>query len=128
MRRFRYFFDPLFLLGCVAYSANRWLVKPHVHSGFFHSQFNDLWLIPCAMPPVLWLHRQLGLRSNDNPPQIREIIPHLIFWSALFEWIGPKFVTHSVGDPIDVLVYFIGAVFAALWWNRERWFPNFSRS
>jgi hypothetical protein len=118
MHRFHYLRDRLFLLGCAAYAINRWLVKPHVHSGFFHSYFNDCWLIPCALPPVLWLHRRLGLRSHDAPPQLTEIISHLIFWSLLFEWIGPKFVPHAVGDPLDALAYAVGAVVAGLWWRR----------
>jgi hypothetical protein len=126
MRRFLYLRDPLFLTGCAAYAVNRWLVKPHVHTGLFHSHFNDLWLIPCALPPILWLHRRLDLRSHDNEPQISEIIPHLIFWSALFEWIGPKFVPHTTGDPLDMLAYAVGALLAGLWWHRERWLAVFS--
>src|SRR5580765_5742669 len=112
MRRFLYLRDPLFLTGCAAYFINRWVVKPHVHTGLFHSHFNDLWLIPCALPPILWLHRGLGLRPHANAPQISEIIPHLIFWSALFEWIGPKFVPHTTGDPLDIPAYAVGALLA----------------
>ncbi len=121
MRRFLYLRDPLFLTGCIAYVINRWLVKPHVHTGFFHSYFNDLWLIPCALPPILWLHRRLGLRPHDTAPQISEIISHLIFWSLLFEWIGPKFVPHTIGDPLDVVAYTAGAAVAGLWWQRNFW-------
>jgi len=123
MGRFAYWRDPLFLVGCVAYGVNRWLVKPHVHSGVFHSHFNDFWLIPCALPIILWVHRRLGLRAHDRPPQITEILLHLIFWSALFEWIGPKLVAHTTGDPLDVLAYATGALLAGIWWQRERWWP-----
>ena len=128
MRRFYYLRDPLFLAGCGVYVVNRWLVKPCVHTGFFHSYFNDIWLIPCALPLILWLHRKLGLRTHDRSPQFSEILPHLLFWSALFEWIGPQFVLHTTGDPLDVLAYVIGATFAGLWWQRERWLPVFSWS
>src|ERR1043165_1488045 len=120
MQRFRYCRDPLFFVGCVAYAINRWLLKPHTSNGFFHGYFNDLWLIPCALPPILWLHRRLGLRRNDNHPQISEISLHLIFWSVLFEYIGPKFMPHTVGDPLDVLAYTVGALVAGTWWNRQR--------
>jgi hypothetical protein len=78
-------------------------------------------LIPCALPPVLWLHRRLGLRRDDDPPGLGEITAHLIFWSILFEWIGPHLVARAVGDPLDVLAYAAGAVVGAVWWNRERW-------
>src|SRR5258707_1100345 len=121
MQRFLYLRDPLFVVGCAAYALNRWLIKPHVHAGFFHSHFNDCWLIACALPPILWLHRRLGLRSHDAAPQLSEIIPHLLFWSLLFEWIGPKFVRDTTGDPWDVLAYAVGAAVAGLWWHRHRW-------
>lgn len=124
MRPFRYLRDPLFIVGCFAYAINRWLVKPHVHTGFFHSHFNDCWLIPCALPPILWLHRKLGLRPHDAPPQVSEILFHLVFWSLLFEWIGPKFVPHTTGDPLDALAYAAGALVAGLWWHHERWLPR----
>jgi hypothetical protein len=122
MQPFLYLRDPLFLTGCAAYAVNRWLVKPHVYTGFFHSHFNDCWLIPCALPPILWLHRRLGLRFHDAPPQPSEITMHLIFWSLLFEWIGPRFVPHTTGDPLDALAYSAGALVAGLWWHRHRRF------
>ena len=121
MRRFLYWRDPLFVLACAAYAVNRWLVKPYVHAGFIHSYFNDLWLIPCALPLLLWLHRRLGLRKHDQAPAISEIALHLAFWSCLFEWIGPHFVKHTTGDPLDALAYAAGAAIAGLWWHRERW-------
>lgn len=121
MPRFRYLLDPLCLLGCAAYTLNRWVLKPHLPPGVFHSHFNDLWLIPCALPPILWLHRQLGLRQLDLAPRVSEIALHLIFWAALCEWIGPRFVAHATGDPLDVLAYALGALTSGLWWHRERW-------
>ncbi|MEO6753632.1 MAG: hypothetical protein ABIP85_17780 [Chthoniobacteraceae bacterium] len=121
MPRFRYCRDALFLFGCAAYAINRWLIKPHLTPGFMMFQFNDTWLIPCALPPVLWLHRGLGLRAHDDPPHMGEIAGHLVFWSALFEWIGPKFMPHAQGDPWDVAAYAVGAIVAGLWWNRHRW-------
>ncbi|MGC3957689.1 MAG: hypothetical protein QM813_06990 [Verrucomicrobiota bacterium] len=121
MRPFRYLRDPLFLAGCVAYAVNRWLIKPHLPTGFLHSHFNDLLLIPCALPPILWLHRKLGLRSHDEAPTFLEITTHVVFWSLLFEWLGPKFVSHTTADPLDVLAYLVGAVLAGLWWHRARW-------
>jgi hypothetical protein len=121
MRRFLYWCDPLFGLACAAYGMNRRVVKPHVHAGFFHSYFNDLWLIPCALPILLWLHRRLGLRTHDNVPELSDIFLHLVFWSLLFELIGPHFIAHTTSDPFDMLAYAAGAVVAGLWWHRERW-------
>jgi hypothetical protein len=123
MRPFRYLGDAAFQCGCFAYAINRWLIKPHFHTGFFHSHFNDLWLIPCALPPVLWLHRRLGLRPHDGPPSVPEILSHLVFWSVLFEYVGPKYMPWTTADPLDVLAYMAGALGAGLWWHRERWAP-----
>src|SRR5258705_66036 len=58
---FRYFADPLCIVCCLAYVVNRFLLKPHWHSGFFHSYFNDALLIPCALPLVLVLGPGRGL-------------------------------------------------------------------
>ena len=123
MARFRYCRDPLFLLGCAAYAVNRWGLKPHVHSDFLHGYFNDLWLMPCALPPILWLHRKLGLRAHDGVPGVGEILSHLIFWSVLFEYIGPKFMPSTTGDPWDVVAYCVGGVVAGVWWHRSRFLP-----
>jgi hypothetical protein len=109
--------DPLFLIGCGAYTLNRWALKPHFHSPFLQGHFNDLWLIPCALPLVLLLHRRWDLRS-DGPPSFLEVTAHLVFWSALFEWWGPHLWRAAVGDPWDVACYWAGGLLAWLWWNR----------
>ena len=117
MPRFRYLADPVFVVSCAAYAVNRWLLKPHVHSTFLHSHFNDLLLIPCALPPVLLAHRLLRLRLHDQPPQPTEIALHLIIWSVLFEVIGPRLVAHATGDPLDVAAYIAGGIVAGLLWR-----------
>lgn len=117
--RFRYFRDPLFLTACAAYGLNRCVIKPQMGPGFMMFHFNDLWLIPCALPPVLWLHRRLGLRADDAPPRLGEIAGHLVFWSLLFEGIIPA-LTQGMGDLRDVAVYALGAALSALWWNHKR--------
>jgi hypothetical protein len=114
---FRFCADGLFLVGCSAYALNRWVLKPRIHSRFLHGHFNDLWLIPCALPPLLWLHRKLGIRSG-LPPSALEIAGHLCLWSLLFEWIGPKFWSRATADPWDVLCYWVGGTLAWLWWHR----------
>jgi hypothetical protein len=124
MRPFLYLRDPLFLLGCAAYALNRCLLKPHFPGGFLHSYFNDLWLIPCALPPVLLIQRWLKLRSHDEPPRASEILFQLIVWSILFEAIEPHFWSRFTGDPRDVVAYAVGGLLAGLWWQRHRWLPQ----
>ncbi|HWD19381.1 MAG TPA: class I SAM-dependent methyltransferase [Verrucomicrobiae bacterium] len=124
MRRFGYLFDPLFLLCCALYAVNRWLIKPHTHIVFFHSWFSDIWLIPCALPPVLLMQRWLGLRTHDDPPTLGEITAHLIGWSILFEVIGPH-IMRTTGDVWDAVAYSVGAIIAFCWWRLVKSPANF---
>jgi hypothetical protein len=117
VKAFAYWRDRLFITCCALYVLNRWGLKPLVTSPFFHGQFNDLLLIPCALPPVLWLQRKSRLRSHDAPPTVGEIVGHLAVWSVLFEIIGPRMMTVT-GDVRDVVAYAAGALVAGLWWNR----------
>lgn len=120
MNLFRPLRDPLVLVCCTLYFVNRWLVKPHVSLDFFACWFNDALLIPCALPPLLLVHEWLGIRPHGTPPTGAEIFWHLAFWSVLFEWLGPRIVRNSTGDPLDVLAYSTGALVAYLWWRRPR--------
>jgi hypothetical protein len=120
VKRFGYLRDPIFLIGCAAYALNRFVLKPHFSSALLHNWFNDALLIPCALPPLLLMHRWLGLRKHDSPPTALEVTAHVIGWSALFEWAGPHFMRGTTGDPWDVVAYCIGALAAVLWWNRHR--------
>lgn len=123
MKPFGYWRDPACWLGCLLYALNRWLLKPRVDSGFLHSHFNDLLLIPCALPLLLFIQRKLNWRQHDAPPTAGEIFGHVLVWSVLFEWLGPHLM-RTVGDIRDVLAYCAGAALAALWWHRERWRRN----
>ena len=116
MRRFGYVFDPLFLICCGLYAANRWLIKPHCHIVFFYSWFNDILLIPCALPPLLLVHRWLRIRPAGAMPTVGEIATHWAGWSVLFEVIGPH-IMRTTGDPWDVVAYAGGALVAAGWWR-----------
>jgi hypothetical protein len=116
VKSFRYWRDPLCLSCCALYLLNRWAVKPHSHSVFLRGHFNDLLLIPCALPLLLWLQRKLGLRPHDGPPTAGEIAFHLAIWSVLFEVVGPH-VLRVTGDALDVLAYVLGSVVAGIWWH-----------
>jgi hypothetical protein len=122
VKRFRYLRDRLFLVTCTLYALNRWVVRPRVHSAFLHDHFNDLLLMPCALPPLLLLQRWLKLRLHDQPPTAGEIALYLAVWSILFEVIGPHIMPWTVGDPWDVAAYVVGGILAGLWWHRDRLF------
>ena len=114
--RFRYALDPLCLLACACYAAVRFLWKPHSESWFIRGQWTDLLLIPCALPIVLWIQRQLGLRRHDHPPCRAEIILHLLVWSIAAEWFAPLFFAVTA-DPLDLVAYATGAALSWRWWS-----------
>ncbi len=113
--------DPVCLGSWALYLLNRFLVAPRFGSEvpFLREHFNDLLFLPAALPPFLWAREKLGLRALKGAPSWREVLVLTFFASVLFEWLGPRFVGHSVGDWNDVAVYWIGALVAGAWWNRE---------
>jgi hypothetical protein len=120
---FRYLRDRLFLASSSLYALNRWVLKPHWHSAFLHNHFNDVLMLPCALPPLLWLQRKLKLRHHDRPPALDEIALYFVVWSVLFEVVGPHLYPWVTGDPLDVAAYAGGGILAALWWQRDRLLP-----
>ncbi|HEX4343858.1 MAG TPA: hypothetical protein VH255_10725, partial [Verrucomicrobiae bacterium] len=96
----------------------RWCVRPHTHNLFLRGQFDDLLLIPCALPLILQIQQWVRLRKQETVPEWGEIFFHLLVWSILFEVIGPH-IMKTTGDPLDVAAYVVGGILAGLWWQRE---------
>jgi len=118
VRVFRYQFDPLCLLACAGYTINRWLLPSAWKGPFLQGHFNDLLLIPAALPLVLRFQRATGLRTHDHPPAWSEILLHLIVWSLAAEVIAPWLFSRATADLADVAAYAAGAVGAGLLWQR----------
>ena len=121
MKPFGYLRDPLFRVACTLYAINRWGLKPRIHSRFLHDHFNDVLLMPCALPVLLGLQKWLKLRRHDQSPTPSEIALNLVVWSVLFEIIGPQIMPKAIGDPWDIVAYVAGGTLAGLWWHRH-WF------
>jgi hypothetical protein len=117
MRRFRYVLDPLCLIACGLYAVNRFWLRGHIGGPFLTGQFNDLFLIPAALPLLLWVQRKLGIRHDDRPPQWGEIAMHLVVWSVAAELVAPLLFTRATGDWRDVVAYTVGAIIAGAWWQ-----------
>ncbi|HYD85187.1 MAG TPA: hypothetical protein VEA63_14075 [Opitutus sp.] len=117
MKRFGYVFDPLCLAACALYALNRFWLHGHVGGAFFHGYFNDLLLIPAALPLALWLQRKLGLRADDARPRWREIGLHLAAWALMAEAVAPHLLAHVTGDWRDLVAYSAGALAAGCWWQ-----------
>ena len=114
-----------FFLTCVAlYALNRWAIKPALPSGeiFFTGYFNDLLLVPCALPPLLFVQRLLRLREINLPPRADEIVLHLFVWSLFFEAFAPLLFSSTRADVFDVVAYCTGALIGWLVWNRSSFF------
>lgn len=123
---FRYLQDPLCLAAWCLYGANRWLLKPLLPAGeqFFRGHFNDLLLVPCALPAVLLLHRRLGLRDHEAPPTGFEVLFHLAVWSIFFELFAPLVAGRATADARDIAAYCAGGLAAWAVWNRPRLFSR----
>jgi protein-S-isoprenylcysteine O-methyltransferase Ste14 len=118
--RFLYHRDPLFIACLVLYLANRFLLKPNFSWYFLHAYLNDLICIPFLVPLLVFLTRNIGLRSHDLYPELHEIVLPVVVWSLVFECILPEMdsyrgPTHS--DLVDVLCYLSGALVASLFWS-----------
>lgn len=117
MKRFGYWRDPLCLIACALYAVNRFWLRRHVGGEFLTGYFNDLLLIPAALPVMLWLQRRLGVRADDRWPQWREILLHAAVWAVTAEVLMPHLTTHATGDWRDAVAYGAGAIAAGGWWQ-----------
>jgi hypothetical protein len=121
MHRFRYWRDPAFLAACAAYGVNRCLLNPFLSLGsFMRGHFNDLLLIPAALPLILWIQRRLGLRTHDGQPAGKEILLHLAVWSFIAECAGPFLMNRGTADWRDVAAYSAGAAVCYVFWHRRK--------
>lgn len=117
MKKFAYARDPVCLVSCALYAVNRWGLPAALKGPFLCSYFDDILLIPAALPLVLWLQRRLQLRSTDASPDWREVLMHLIVWSVAAEEVGPRLWVHATGDIWDVVAYTAGAVVSTALWS-----------
>lgn len=117
---FGYLRDPLFLAASFLYGINRLFLKPRfgVQLPFLRHHWNDCFLIPTALPVLLWLFRKSRLRSHDAPPSWGEITQWTLLWSLVFEGFFPHFLHWGTADWRDALCYALGALFAGLLWNK----------
>lgn len=120
VKPFGYWRDHLFLVATTGYILNRWLVNPLLPTPFLTGYFDDLLLIPAALPLVLWVQRRLQWRDHDRMPTGAEILLHLAVWSFVCEWLGPRWFGHGTADGWDVVAYAAGALVAYAWWQPGR--------
>jgi hypothetical protein len=123
-RSFRYLFDPLCVTAIVLFAVNRFALKPlGVAEPFVFGYVNDLLCLPIFLPISLGLQRLMRVRRHDDPPRLWETLQHAAIFSVVFEVVLPRFPAYFVSraDPLDVVAYFVGGLFAWAWW---RWRAN----
>jgi hypothetical protein len=116
---FRYARDPVCWVACFLYGINRSLLPDSLKGDFLHGYFDDLLLIPAALPPYLWALRRLGLRMHDQFPGWDEIITNLAVWSVAAEIAAPLLWERATGDIWDVVAYSVGAAVSGLIWRNR---------
>lgn len=119
MKRFHYARDPACVLATACYAANRWIVPVTLKGAFLRGHFSDLFLIPAALPPMLWIQRRFGLRAHDAHPDFGEVALHLLVWALAAEWLAPRLFPRATGDLWDLAAYASGALVAFLYWRRQ---------
>lgn len=106
------------MVACLCYALNRWGVAPLTAPGsFFRNHFDDMLLIPAALPLVLWLQRKLALRLHDKWPTLGEVLTHLGVWTVIAEVVGPALSSAGTADWRDAIAYGAGALPAMLYWR-----------
>lgn len=119
---FLYLRDPLFLGASCLFGINRYYLRGHFGGQFpfLRQHWNDCYLIPAALPVLLWIFRKTNLRGHDAPPTWPEILEWTLLWSLVFEWFFPAFFHLGTADWQDVLCYASGAAIAGWFWNTPR--------
>ncbi len=113
--------EPLFLTCVCLYAANTWFAGHYTSAlPFFRNHFNDLLLVPCALPPLLAILSLLGIRRECGAASGREILLCLLVWSLAFEVLGPRLFDHTTGDLYDIIAYWTGGGCAWLYWKSPR--------
>ena len=113
MRRFRYAADPLCIAATALYVLQRWVFCHPALRGWF----SDVLFLPAAVPVFLWMERKLGLRTHDRIPSLTEVVGLFLVWSLAAEGIAPRLFQYCTADPMDIVAYAAGGLFALAWWN-----------
>jgi len=115
VRKFRYAADPLCIAAVAIYVIQRWIFSHPALRGWV----SDFLFLPAAIPIFLWMERKLGLRMHDRKPSLAEVGGLFLVWSLAAEGIAPLLFQHCTADPLDIVAYAAGGLFALGWWT---WF------
>jgi len=123
--KFSYLADPIFISCLFLYAINKFLIIRFDYLNIlFLCYFNDILLVPCCLPPLLFVMHKIKLRRNHLPPTIIEVIIPLVIWTISFEIIAPLCFRKGTSDIGDIFAYWLGGFFCWFVWNYKYLFAN----
>jgi len=113
--------DPIFLGAVFVYTINTILIR-HFGLSITVSRYylNDFFLVPCTLPPILFILSIMKVRRRNQPATAIEVFLCLIVWSVMFELVGPQISEKATPDILDVLAYWLGGISSWFLWNFTR--------
>ncbi len=109
--------EPFWIFSLACYAVHRWWQWASPSPGWMSNHWNDIWMLPCAVPLVTRMYAALNLRASTAPPSLSEIVWLGLLWSVMAECLAPLWFTRSTGDPLDVLAYGLGGFMLWLRWH-----------
>ena len=109
--------DPFWGISIACYIIHRFWQVLSPDSGWMDRHWNDLWMLPCALPLILSLYGALGMRAHALRVTGGEILWHGLLWGFMAEFIGPLLFDHAVSDLWDLLAYALGGFLMFFRWH-----------
>ncbi|XOV71453.1 MAG: hypothetical protein ACFHW5_22565 [Verrucomicrobiota bacterium] len=110
-------FDSFWLLSLACYAIHRIWQWASPAPGWMSSYWNDIWMLPCAVPLVIRIYETLNLREPNMHPSLSEIVWHGLLWSFMAEGLAPVWFPSSTADPLDLAAYALGGFMLWLRWH-----------
>jgi hypothetical protein len=90
-------------------------------SGIIQSYGTDILFIPMLMVSIKIVRWLFDL---SFPLGKKEVLFSVLYAAAVFEWILPALSENYVGDPFDVLAYFLGGTFYVVFISSKNKYSN----
>jgi hypothetical protein len=118
-KEYKYYGDPVFVVSIICYSINKLLLISHrsFESSFMNNYFNDIFVVPCLLPILIYCIARMKLRNKYSGPLIIEIFLFVSVISLMCEIFGPYFLGKGVYDPIDIFAYLLGGMISWFIWR-----------
>jgi hypothetical protein len=118
-KAYKYYRDPVFVISIISYSINKLLLISHrsFESSFMKNYFNDIFVVPCLLPILIYCIARMKLRNKYSGPLLIEIFLFVSVISLTCEILGPFFLNKGVYDPNDIIAYLLGGMISWFIWR-----------